>query len=64
MEDYSQVVIECKHCNNKTAHNVAGICGDLSRRSYQAAGRYATRRTEEAYVYEGTMWALLQCKTS
>ncbi len=63
MEDYSQVIIECKHCNNTTAHSVAGICGDFSRRDYQIASRYMTRRTEDAYIYEGKMWALLQCKT-
>jgi hypothetical protein len=30
MGNYAQIVIECKHCNNTTAHNVAGICVSLS----------------------------------
>jgi hypothetical protein len=56
MKSYSQVVIECKHCNNKTSHNIAGICGDLSTEK-QVVG------SQSHYIYEGKLWALLQCQT-
>lgn len=56
MAGYSQIVIECKHCNNKTAHNIAGICGDFTSEGTRVGGY-------TVYVYGGKLWALLQCKT-
>jgi hypothetical protein len=55
MGNYAQIVIECKHCNNKTAHNIAGICASLS------AKRDSERRGRDYFLHEGKIWALLQC---